>query len=95
MQHHPKAGGETAPPNAKKKGKKTPEREEGGKHHHPKGRGRTATITQDEEEESCTIPKDAEKQHRPQGGRGEGESSISLQEDGRKVVLPSLHLFKK
>ena len=51
------------------------------KHHHPEER------TQEEEGESCTTPKEAGTQHRPQGGNGEGESNISPQE-GDGCVSP-------
>ena len=53
--------------------------------------GRSSTTQEEEEEEeSCTTPKEAGKQHRPQGGRG--GSHISPRVRGRSplwAVLPS------
>ena len=69
--------GTTAPPKSRggeKDGKTlhSPKGGERGKHHHTKGRWKKAPpITQAEEGERCTTLKEAGKQHRPQGGRGE------------------------
>ena len=85
--HHPNGGGEEAAPPKRREGDN-----DGKKWHHPKGKREESTTSQEEEGETCTTPKEAGKQHRPQGGRGNGESNISPQEEGRSslwVVLPS------
>ena len=47
----------------------------GGEAPPPKWKREESTTTQEEEEESCTTPKEAGKQHRPRGGRGEREKA--------------------